>query len=74
MAIRPSKIQTVADDAAHPARIQPSEMDPSTPPSGAPAHGDFYFAFAGTSPTRTLTVWVYDGVIAAWKDVAVREY
>lgn len=73
MAIRPFKIASLPD-GSDTTRILPSEMNPLTAPAGAPQHGDFWCEFAGTSPTRTLTIWIYDSVVAAWKSATTITY
>lgn len=70
MAIRPSKIRTVAD-GTDTAKILPSEMDPTTLPA-VPVQDDIYFEFSGVSPSRTLAIRVYDG--AAWRTLASITY
>lgn len=59
MAIRRSKIASVADDA-NPVKVQPSDMDPETLPA-VPADGDIRTERTGTSPNRFIRLYIYDG-------------
>lgn len=69
MAIRTSKIASVADDLAVPAAIQPTDLNLEVIPS-VPADGDLRTERTGTSPTRYLRLYVYDS--GAWQLLSER--
>jgi hypothetical protein len=66
MAIRRAKIASVAD-GSDPLQIQPSDLDLEATP-GTPADGDVRTERTGTTPTRSIRVYVYDS--SAWQLVS----